>query len=77
MENQDVKYGPKDITVRVFKGNTEAGLERALKIFKKKIQAAGLFKQMKEKRYYEKPSVKKRRKWRENARRNRKEDKRR
>lgn len=62
----------KHITVRVFNGHTEQGVEKALRILKKKIQAAGLFKILKEKRAFEKPGDKRRRKWRENARRNRK-----
>ncbi len=62
----------RDITVKVYKGYTADGLERALKVFKKKIQAAGLFKELKDRRYAEKPGDKKRRKQRENARRRRK-----
>ena len=36
-------------------------LETALKILKKKMQQEGLFKEMKLRRHYEKPSVKKKR----------------
>ena len=65
----------KHITVKVFKGYTSEGLERALKVFKKKIQAAGLFKELKDRRYFEKPGDKRRRKHRENARNRRKQGK--
>lgn len=44
-------------------------VEKAIKILKKKMQKDGIFRKVKEKRSYEKPSVKKRRKRRENARR--------
>ena len=53
------------IEVKVFKGD----VERAIKILKKKIQNDGLFKRLKEKRAFEKPSDKKRRKMRESIRR--------
>ncbi len=44
--------------VRVYGNN----LEGALKIFKKQIQQQGLFKKLKKRSYYEKPSVKRKRK---------------
>lgn len=40
-------------------------LERALRRFKKKIEREGILKQVKARKHYEKPSVKKRRKARE------------
>jgi len=40
-------------------------LERALRRFKKKIEREGIIKQVKARKHYEKPSVKKRRKQRE------------
>jgi small subunit ribosomal protein S21 len=43
-------------------------VEKAIKILKKKMQKDGIFRKIKEKRSYEKPSDKKRRKRRENAR---------
>lgn len=46
------------IEIKVFNND----IERALKILKKKLQNDGLFKTLKEKRYFEKPSVKKKRK---------------
>jgi small subunit ribosomal protein S21 len=69
----EIKSVTKDITVTVFKGDTSEGIEKALRIFKKKIQGAGLFKDLKDKRYFEKPGDKRRRKIRENQRRLRKQ----
>ena len=46
------------VMVRVYGNN----LEGALKIFKKQIQQQGLFKELKKRSYYEKPSVKRKRK---------------
>ncbi len=46
-------------------------LERALRKFKRKMIRSGLFRDMKRKRYYEKPSEVKRRKARANERRRR------
>jgi small subunit ribosomal protein S21 len=40
-------------------------LEKAMKILKKKLVKEGLFKELKSRRYYEKPSDKKRRKAKE------------
>jgi len=45
------------ISVEV-KGN----IERAIRLLKKKIQSDGLHKELKHRRFYEKPSVKKKRK---------------
>lgn len=39
-------------------------LERALRRFKKKIEREGVLRQLKERKHYEKPSVRKRRKMR-------------
>jgi len=44
-------------------------IETAMKILKKKLQKDGVFQRLKEKRYFEKPGDKKRRKIRENKRR--------
>ncbi len=62
------KHYNQHITIRVFDNN----IDKALKIMKKKVQNDGLFKILKLKRAYEKPSEKKRRIWRENAKRRRK-----
>ena len=59
------------IEVKVYKND----IERALKILKKKIQNDGVFKILKEKKAYEKPGDKKRRKLRESIRRIRADNK--
>lgn len=43
-------------------------LERALRRFKKKIEREGILKQLKARKHYEKPSVRKKRKRRESRR---------
>ncbi len=55
-----------DITVR---GND---IERALRDLKRTLQKEGFFKEIKKRKHYEKPSVKKKRKQAEAARRRRK-----
>ncbi len=57
----------KEITVRVIDND----LEKAMRILKKKIQNDGLFKRLKLKKSYEKPSEFRRRKTREAMRRER------
>jgi len=57
----------KDLEVKV----EDDDLEKAMKILKKKIQNDGLFRRLKLKRNYEKPSEYKRRKLRESQRRHR------
>ena len=57
----------KEIQVRVFDND----LEKAMRILKKKIQNDGLFKRLKLKKSYEKPSEYRRRKQREAIRRQR------
>ena len=57
----------KEIEVRVLDND----LEKAMRILKKKIQNDGLFKRLKLKKSYEKPSEHKRRKQREALRRQR------
>jgi small subunit ribosomal protein S21 len=57
----------KEIQVKVF----ENDLEKAMRILKKKIQNDGLFKRLKLKKAYEKPSEYRRRKQREALRRQR------
>jgi small subunit ribosomal protein S21 len=57
----------KEIEVKVFDND----LEKAMRILKKKIQNDGLFKRLKLKKSYEKPSEFKRRKQREAVRRQR------
>ena len=50
----------------------QESLEKALKVLKKKMQLDGLQRELKNRRFYEKPSVKKRRKMQEAERRRRK-----
>ena len=57
----------KEITVKVIDND----VERAMKILKKKIQNDGLFKRLKLKKHFEKPSQFRRRKMREAMRRQR------
>ena len=57
----------KDIEVRVIDND----IEKAMRILKKKIQNDGLFKRLKLKKAYEKPSEHRRRKQREALRRQR------
>jgi small subunit ribosomal protein S21 len=59
--------GLKEIQVKVYDND----LEKAMRILKKKIQNDGLFKRLKLKKSYEKPSEHKRRKQREALRRQR------
>jgi small subunit ribosomal protein S21 len=59
--------GLKEIQVKVLDND----LEKAMRILKKKIQNDGLFKRLKLKKSYEKPSEYKRRKQREALRRQR------
>ena len=43
----------------------ENDVEKALKVLKRQVQKEGLFKEIKMRRFYEKPSIKKKRKRRE------------
>jgi small subunit ribosomal protein S21 len=47
-------------------------IEKALRILKKKMQKDGLLKELKRRRFHEKPGIRKRRKQAEASRRNRK-----
>jgi small subunit ribosomal protein S21 len=48
-------------------------VERAIKVLKRKVAQEGIYKELKRRRFYEKPSVKRKRKQREAERRRRKE----
>ncbi len=50
----------------------EGSLERAIKILKKKLASEGVFKEMKIRAFYEKPSVRRKRKRQEAERKRRK-----
>ena len=54
--------------IKVFNNN----VEKALKVAKKKLAGEGLFRELKRRRYYEKPSVRKKAKQREAQRRRQK-----
>jgi len=56
------------VTIEVFDNQ----IEPALKALKKQMLNGGIFKEMKRRAYYEKPSVKRKRKWAEARRRRRK-----
>jgi small subunit ribosomal protein S21 len=43
----------------------DRNIEKALRVLKRKIQTDGLFRELKNRRFYEKPSLKKKRKRRE------------
>jgi small subunit ribosomal protein S21 len=55
----------------------EGSLEKAMKILKQKMAKEGVLAEVKHRRYYEKPSVKRKRKMRESLKRRRREAKRR
>jgi len=61
------------IEVRVFNNN----VEKAIRVLKKKMLKEGLIKELKERRYYEKPSEKRLKENKENIRRWRKAQRRR
>ena len=52
----------------------KGGLEKAMKILKRKLIRDGFFKELKQRRYYLKPSEKKKRKLKEAQKRRRKEN---
>ena len=52
-------------------------VDQALKVLKKKMQREGIFREMKLRRHYEKPSLRKAREQAENIRRSRKMDRKR
>ena len=60
------KDGGLEVTVR------DGNIEKALKIFKRKVQKSGLLKELKQKSFYEKPSEKKQRRKKEAVKRWRK-----
>lgn len=56
------------VTVTVRDNN----VDQALRVMKKKLQREGIFREMKERRHYEKPSERRKREKEENIRRSRK-----
>jgi small subunit ribosomal protein S21 len=65
-----VNYRPVEVEVR-------ESLEKAMKVLKQKMSKEGILQELKRRRFYEKPSVKRKRKIREAAKRRRKERRRR
>ena len=55
----------------------EGSLDQAMRVLKRKLAQEGVFKEMKKRAFYEKPSVKRKRKQAEAQRRRRKEQRRR
>lgn len=60
--------GVKFLEIQVLDNN----VEKAIRVLKRKLQQEGLFREMKQRKYYEKPSVKRKRKEKEAQRRLRK-----
>ena len=54
--------------------SVEHNIEKAMKILKRKLIKEGLFKELKSRRYYEKPSQKKKRKTKESLKKLRKDE---
>lgn len=68
--SKTVEGRPLEVTV------DERGLERAIRRLKRKIATEGVTRELKRRRHYEKPSVRKRRKAREAERRRRRRERR-
>ncbi len=66
MNPKQLEFHPLDVNVM------EGDLGRALSALKRKMANEGLYKELKKRRFYEKPSVQKKRKQREAARRRKK-----
>ena len=58
------------IEIRVFNNN----VEKAIRVLKKKIQKDGLMRELRQRQYYEKPTLKRQRKLKESLRRVAKEN---
>ena len=65
---------PKNAALEV---SVEGSVERAMKVLKRKLIKEGLFKELKSRRYHEKPSKRKKRKLKESLKKLRKEESRR
>jgi len=66
-ERSERKNGAMEVTV-------ENNIDKAMKILKRKLIKEGLFKELKSRRYYEKPSERKKRKTKESLKKLRKEE---
>jgi small subunit ribosomal protein S21 len=62
------KRGDQFVEIQVVDNN----VEKAIRVLKRKLQQEGLFREMKQRKFYEKPSVKRKRKEKEAQRRLRK-----
>lgn len=62
------KRGESSVEIHVVDNN----VEKAIRVLKRKLQQEGLFREMKQRKFYEKPSVKRKRKEKEAQRRLRK-----
>ena len=68
------EYDKKSLVLRPLEVVVEGdNVERAIKSLKRKVAHEGIYKELKRRRFYEKPSVKRKRKQREAERRRRKE----
>lgn len=82
MNEQETNTAPTGQPGKTFEGRPlevsvdDRGLERALRQLKRKIATEGITKEVKRRKHYEKPSVRKRRKSREAERRRRRKDRR-
>lgn len=80
-ENSSEK-SPKDITITplterarpIMDVSVDHNIEKAIRVLKRKLIREGLFKELKSRRYYEKPCEKKKRKQKEALKRTRKEE---
>ncbi|MBM4290333.1 MAG: 30S ribosomal protein S21 [Deltaproteobacteria bacterium] len=68
MSQNELALRPLEVTV-----DGDNNVERAIKALKRKVAHEGIYKELKRRRFYEKPSVKRKRKQREAERRRRKE----
>lgn len=80
-ENGEKSYGPTGGPIRAerpqvaaLEVSVDSGVERAIKVLKRKLIKEGLFKELKSRRYYEKPSDRRKRKEKESLKKVRKEE---
>lgn len=69
--NAEVTEGPRGAALEV---SVDNNIEKAMKILKRKLIKEGLFKELKLRRYYEKPSEKRKRKLKESLKKIRKDE---
>ena len=68
----DIPYDEIDIGLKMYVSVRDNNVEQALRVLKKKMQREGMFREMKNRRAYEKPSERKAREMAESTRRVRK-----